>query len=222
MKFDITKHLEFLKILRENELIKVGTLTRLKDDSMSPIYVDLRDKMWGIPGLLNGFGKLFMDKIQSIIPNDHNGRILICGIPEAANPLGTATTMLAHESGLEWALIALRHQPKAYGSGDGKTFVIGGYQPGDLIFLLDDVITTSDSKRHAIDRLKVSGFPLESIITLVAFDRQQGGMESLEKDGYQTESLFPILEVAEMFFNEGMISANELEDVKKFIADNQH
>ncbi|XOU94365.1 MAG: orotate phosphoribosyltransferase [Candidatus Kerfeldbacteria bacterium] len=222
MSFDITQHLEFLKILREDNLIKVGTLTKLKDGSMSPIYVDLRDKMWAIPGLLNGFGKLFMDKILSLIPKDHSGRVLICGIPEAANPLGTATVMLAHESGWDWQLIALRHQPKAYGSGDSKTFVIGGYQPGDLVYLLDDVITTSDSKRDAIRRLEVSGFPPESIITLVAFDRQQGGLKSLSNDGYQTESLFPILKVADMFFNEGMISADELEDVKKFIADNQH
>ena len=122
---------------------------------------------------------------------------------------------------INWNLIALRSKPKEYGTGE-KTFVIGKYQLGDIVYLLDDVITTSDSKRNAIKRLEKSGFPPESIITLVAFDRQQGGMQSLKNDGYQTESLFSILEIADMFFNEGIISANELKDVKKFIADNQH
>lgn len=222
MKFDIKKHLEFLKKLRKNELIKVGTLTKLKDGSMSPIYVDLRDKMWAVTDLLNDFGNLFMDKIISLERSGHEGRTLVCGIPEAANPLASATVIAAHKCNLtDWNLIALRDKPKEYGASK-KTFVIGKYQPGDTVYLLDDVITTSDSKRNAIKRLEKSGFPPESIITLVAFDRQQGGMESLEKDGYQTESLFPILEVAEMFFDEGMISADELKDVKKFIEDNQH
>jgi len=223
MKFDPTQNLAFLKTLRENELIKVGTLTKLKDGSMSPIYVDLRDKMWSIDGLLSEFGKLFLDKIVSMLPSDFEGRILVCGIPEAANPLATATVIAAHHENLNnWNLIALRHKPKEYGTGGGKTYAIGRYQPGDLVFLLDDVITTSGSKRDAIKRLEESGFPADAIVTLVAFDRQQGGLESLSADGYKTDSLFPILDVADIFFKEDMISADELADVKKFIADNQH
>ena len=170
MNFDVKQRLEFLKQLRGYNLIKVGTLTKLKDGSMSPIYVDLRERMWAIPGLLSAFGQLFRDKIISLLP-DHTDRVLICGIPEAAKPLATATVIAAHDQGLEWNLISLRPTPKEYGTAGGKNFVIGKYQPGDIVYLLDDVVTTSESKREAINRLVVSGFPPESIVTLVAFDR---------------------------------------------------
>ncbi|MBU1923513.1 MAG: hypothetical protein KJ710_04575, partial [Candidatus Omnitrophica bacterium] len=119
--------------------------------------------MWRIQDLLKKFGELFRDKIITLIPADHFKRVLICGIPEAANPLATSTVMAAHYVGLGLELIALRNQPKNYGAG-GKFFSIGSYQSGDLIFLLDDVITTSNSKRDAINRLEESGFPSESII----------------------------------------------------------
>jgi len=52
--------------------------------------------------------------------------------------------------------------------------------------------------------------------------KQQGGLESLHNDGYKTDYLFPILTVADVFRDEKLITPDEHEAVKKFIAENQH
>lgn len=215
--------LQFLQSLIGAGCIKVGPLTKLKDGSDSPIYVDLRDKLWAHPPLLWELGSLFYNRITALADAmGTTGRIVICGIPEAANPLATATVLLADQNMAEnFVLIALRHSPKEYGAG-GKSFVIGAYQPGDQVFLIDDVITSAQSKRDAINKLEVSGFPKEAITIVVAFDRQQGGLESLEQEGYRVASVFKILEVAALLHEHGQITDTDLAAVKEFIATHRH
>lgn len=217
--------LDLLKHLIKAGCIVVGPETRLKDGSLSPIYIDLRAKLWEYPALLWEMGVMFYQYISELADEEagHTGRILVCGIPEAANPLATATVLLADQySDEHFALIALRHAPKAYGSGNQKSFVIGEYRSGDHVYLLDDVITTSTSKREAINRLILSGFPRDAITVVVGFDRQQGGLESMERDGIRCASVFRILEVAELLHKHEEITDNQLVKVQTFIAENQH
>ncbi len=214
-------YLEFLSRLLNEKIIIVGPKTQLKDGSWSPIYVDLRNKMWASQKLLSQFGVLFASLIEELIPSRGQGPHLICGIPEAANPLATATVIAGQEKDMNVKLVALRQQQKAHGTG-GQSYVIGSYVEGAHLYLIDDVVTTSASKREAIDKLIASGFPRERITVVVAFDRQQGGLESLQRDGFHTASLFKILDVAKIFAEEGIITAEQLADVRQFIADNQH
>ncbi|MFH1207254.1 MAG: hypothetical protein V1668_01460 [Patescibacteria group bacterium] len=215
------KYLDFLTRLFKEEIIIIGPKTKLKDSSLSPIYIDLRDRMWASYGLLPTFGRLFATLISELIPERHRFPHLVCGIPEAANPLATAAVIAGQELGMDLQLVALRQQPKAHGTGS-QSFVIGKYEKNGHLYLIDDVVTTSQSKRDAIDKLVQSGFPKEEITVIVAFDRQQGGLESLKRDGIRTASLFKILDVAQTFADEKIITSKQHRDVRKFIANNQH
>jgi len=215
------EYLGFLKSLREHGLIIIGPKTKLKDGSLSPIYINLRDKMWAVPHLLSKFGNLFATQISGLIPQRQTAQCLICGVPEAANPLATATLLAGQDMGLDFRLVVLRSQPKTHGAGQ-QSGVIGQYEEGNHLYLIDDVITTSASKREAIDKLVTAGFPTEEITVLVAFNRQQGDLESLAWDGYKTEALFKVLDVARTFEEEGLISPEQHLEIKKFIAENQH
>ncbi|MFA6552938.1 MAG: hypothetical protein WCT27_00755 [Patescibacteria group bacterium] len=213
-------HLEFLKRLLDEKIIVVGPLTKLKDGSMSPIYVNLRDKMWDSHGLIPMFGVLFATLISELISERRRTPNYVCGIPEAANPLATAAVYAGQGMGMDLRLRALRPEPKNYGIGSGS-LVIGNYEEGGHLYLIDDVVTTSKSKREASKKLITGGYPQDEITVLVAFDRQQGGMESLRRDGFRTGSLFRILDVAQTFAEEHLITEEQHADVQRFIAEHQ-
>jgi orotate phosphoribosyltransferase len=215
-----TEKEQFLIDLRTSGIIIVGPKTKLKDGSFSPIYVNMRSKFWDEARLLKKIGELFFQHIKTIAPLPHSDRKVVCGIPEAANPLATATVLAAQDSRYPMSLIALRQKAKEHGLG-GQSPVIGEYRIGDLVYLLDDVVTTSKSKREAIDSLIAGGFPPNAIHVVVAFDRQQGGLESLIRDGFQASSLFKILDVAQFFLDKELITLDELADIQSFIKEHQ-
>ena len=200
--------------LREIGAIKVGEKTQLKDGSLSPIYVDLRKPLFNNPNLLWALGALFFSKIRNVSGYPDKIQCVI-GVPEAGKPLATATSL--YTGALEFtdiSLVILRSQPKEYGTQKGS-LIIGEINPDWQYNLLDDVITTNKSKRDAIETLKKQGIEVKR--TIVAFDRQQGGGEALIRDGYEFEALFEILDVADFYLGEGLITHEQYNETIEFI-----
>ena len=71
--------------------------------------------------------------------------------------------------------------------GKGKQ-IEGGFQKGDSVVALDDVITTGGSTLKAIEAIENEGGKVEFVLVLV--DRQEGGKEIIEEAGYKVFSLF--------------------------------
>jgi len=227
MKKDIDYYfsLEEKKLLismRQAGIIKVGELTQLKDESMSPIYVDMRDKLTDEhPELLPLVGSAFAHLV--IIPpatRPLSNRQVVIGVPDAAYPLAAATATMAALEGLPISLLVQRKSPKAHGTaGQKEKLVIGIPKLGREYNLIDDVITTSKSKRESIAIMENEGFKIKRVF--VFFDRQQGGGESLLKDGYEFHAVFKLMEVGKLFLDEGLITSKQYSDVIKFIDTHQ-
>lgn len=205
---------ELLLRLREIEAVRIGELTQLKDSSMSPVYVDLRTPLFSKPSILWEIGALFFKKIRE--GSDLKKRQCVIGIPEAGTPLAVATFLASGEP--EISLAMLRSRPKDYGT-QKKSLIIEEINLDWEYSLLDDVITTSDTKIDAIKLLEEEGINIKRVI--VAFDRQQGGRKRLLNEGYNCESLFEILEVAEFYLAEEVITQEQYADVLDFIKTHQ-
>jgi orotate phosphoribosyltransferase len=211
-----------LKRMRLAQIIKVGELTRLKDLSMSPIYVDMRDKLTEAhPELLPLVGRAFAQTIQMIAETEKDPKPqVVIGVPDAAHPLAAATATMAALDRVPISCLVQRKAPKDHGTSEQKGKLIIGKPKSNLSYnLIDDVITTSASKRESIAVMEAEGFEVKRV--LVFFDRQQGGGDSLIRDGYKFYAVFKLLEVGAFFLDEGLITSEQYDEVINFIGTHQ-
>ncbi|MDA2934966.1 orotidine 5'-phosphate decarboxylase, partial [Acidobacteria bacterium AH-259-D05] len=82
-----------------------------------------------------------------------------------------------------------------------------------------DVIASGLSKWTSIEKLKSEGITVQRIIAF--FDRQQGGTELLEKEGYTVHSVFKLLDVVTFYLEEGLITQAEHRQINEFIQSRQ-
>jgi uridine monophosphate synthetase len=135
----------------------------------------------------------------------------LAAIPYAALPIGTAVSLE-----LGCPLIYPRKEVKAHGTGRA---VEGEFQQGERIVVLDDVITTGNSKLEAIAPLEELGLQVKDVVVLI--DREQGGQEYLEERGYRLHAVFGLGEMLDVLAQYGRISTVQRDEVKAFLAGNR-
>lgn len=168
----------------------------LASGKTSPIYIDLRL----LPSYPTLFRQVISAYVQLLIPLEFD---LIAAIPYAALPIGT---MVALEMGR--SLIYPRKEAKTYGTA--RT-IEGVFSPGMRAVVLDDLITTGDSKLKAIEPLEQAGLKVEDIVVLI--DREQGGKEFLEARGYRVYAFLRLREMLEILVKEGRLLPQEREKI---------
>lgn len=214
---EVIKEEQLLREFRKEEIIIVGKKTTLQSGLASPIYVDLREKLYERPELLWALGRLIAEKIIKVGTPGKKQKII--AVPDAANPMAVAASLYAKEVlGIDIPIIVLRKEPKDHGTQKGS-MIIGKVEDDVEYNLIDDVITSSASKRKAFVPLETEGIRIKRVIVVV--DRQQGGGESLEKEGYEFHSIFKILAIADQFLGENLITQEQYTEVVNFIKNNR-
>jgi orotate phosphoribosyltransferase len=89
--------------------------------------------------------------------------------------------------------------------------VEGILAPGDNVLLIDDVITTGKNILTAAQTIRKEGGVVEN--ALVLLDRQEKGMENLQKEGIELHSVTQISTVAEHLRNMDAISKHQFEEL---------
>lgn len=79
----------------------------------------------------------------------------------------------------------VRKTPKIHGQAK---LIEGNFKPGDLVVVLDDVITRGESTINAINAVVKEGGRIAFVAVLV--DRQEGGRQKIEAMGYPVISAF--------------------------------
>ena len=111
--------------------------------------------------------------------------------------------------------LLLRKEGKSYGSTP-PSYVIGKKDCENCEYnLIDDVVASGLSKWRAIQTLEQEGISIQRIITFV--DRQQGGSELLEQEGYPVHSIFKLLDIVSFYLDEGLISAAQYQEISEFV-----
>jgi len=191
----------------------------------SPFYVQLRplSSCKDARYLLEFAGKSIWKIIQHEAP--HVNKLL--GIAFSGIPIALATTMV---SGIPScytrktdAQISYDLQKGVYGYGE-HSLVEGEINDGDVIAVIDDVVTLFDSKLKAISQLnnEIRRRQIQGIIrcndVIVLVDREQGAREKVLQMNINLHSLVPLKSKGIDWLKDSMTNI-EYEVIKKYLDD---
>ncbi len=127
-------------------------------------------------------GKLFYEAIKDV-----EGVQAVGGITLGADPIATATSIAAWLVGKPLHAFIIRKEPKGHGTGqwlEGRK----NLPQGTRVVIVEDVVTTGGSSMKAVRRAEEEGLKVLGIVALV--DREEGGRENIEKEGFWLRSIF--------------------------------
>ncbi|HNY65119.1 MAG TPA: orotate phosphoribosyltransferase [Deltaproteobacteria bacterium] len=161
------KMFDELKDLVKKDAVKFGKFT-LASGRESDIYVDMRKVTLNPKGAFL-IGSLIYEMIKD------SGVEAIGGLTMGADPIATASSLVAYQKGMELSAFLVRKEKKDHGM---KNAVEGPVQPGQKVVVVDDVITTGGSTITAIENARAMG--LEVVMVIAVFDRLEGGRANIE------------------------------------------
>ena len=163
------------------ELSYEKRLVKLASGRESDFYFDGKQTtLHAVGGYLTG--KLFYEAIKEV-----PGVQAIGGITMGADPIATATSIAAYLDGKPLHAFIIRKEPKGHGTGqwlEGRK----NLPPGTKVVIVEDVVTTGGSSMKAVNRAKEEGLDVLGIVSLV--DREEGGRENIEGEGYWLKAIF--------------------------------
>ncbi len=127
-------------------------------------------------------GKLFFEAIRDVPDIEGVG-----GLTLGADPIATATSVVSYLEGRPIPAFIIRKEPKGHGTGawlEGRK----NFRPGSPVVIVEDVVTTGGSSMKAVRRAEEEGLKVLGIVALV--DREEGGRENIEKEGYWLRAIF--------------------------------
>ncbi|MBJ6800174.1 orotate phosphoribosyltransferase [Geomonas propionica] len=132
-------------------------------------------------------GKLFFEAIKGV-----EGVEGVGGLTLGADPIATATSVVSFLEGKPVPGFIIRKEPKGHGTGawlEGRK----NLKPGARVVIVEDVVTSGGSSIKAIKRAEEEGLVVLGVVTLV--DREEGGRENIEAEGYWLKSIFTKAEI---------------------------
>ena len=149
---------------------------KLASGAMSRFYVDCRVGL-SHASVRQIVGQLMLEKAGTI---DAAGGLLI-----GAYPIAIAVSDAAHSAGRSVRAFAVRKEPKAHGLGK---LLEGDVKAGDLVLVVDDVITSGKSTIEAIQKCREAGLTVVKAVAMI--DRQeQNGRQNIESEGIPVDAL---------------------------------
>ena len=94
-------------------------------------------------------------------------------------------------SGLPFIIV--RDETKEYGTANR---IEGPFEPGELVCLLEDVVTTGGALAEAVSALREGGLVVRNAVCVV--DREEGGADALARLGVRLRALFRATELLEL------------------------
>ncbi len=128
--------------------------------------------------------------LLSQLPTDTQA---VAGLTLGADPIVSAVSVVSAYENRPIPALIVRKESKGHGT---MAYIEGPTLPeGAKVVVLEDVVTTGQSARKAVERLRDAGYIVEEVISLV--DRQQGGAEFYQSAGLKFQAVFSIQDLQE-------------------------
>jgi uridine monophosphate synthetase len=184
--------------------LKFGSF-RIKSGALSPYYIDLACLL-SSPTDLCTLADVAAEKISQLATKDRIDKLATIELKGALvlPSIGCRTNL---------PCIIVRKEEKAYGA----TGRIAGAEVvrGERILFFDDVISEGLSKLEAIKPLEQLGARVENVLVVV--DREQHGIENLEKLGYKVHALARVSELTQRLLQDSKISKEQADAVLNYV-----
>ena len=199
-----------LDALWNKGLILIGERVRREYALRTPIFIDLRHKLYDDLDLLGLLGAALHGELERILRADTRPSIArqqVIGIPDTATPIALSLALQSQQTALPVAYGQLRKKPATYPGGEwGMSAYMGTCDDTREITLIDDVMASGRTKVWAIDELKKDGLDVKRILVVV--DREQGGDRILSEHGYPVHCLYRVSALIEYYRARGSIEAS--------------
>ncbi len=162
----------------------------------SPIYLDLR-LLASYPAALRQAAAAYRRLLETLSFD------LLAATPLAGLPIGTAICLE-----MNLPLIYPRKQAKRYGTGKQ---IEGRWEVGQKVVIVDDLITSGDSLLKSITFLKAAGLRVSDAVVLI--DREQGGRETLQAEGYHLHSVMTLRQLLAILESKDRITSQQRAEV---------
>ena len=159
--------------LREHALLKGDFL--LRSGRRSSYYLD-KYRFETLPELLGPLG----DRLAAAVREHEPGTVRLAGPALGAVALAAAASLA---SGLPFVIV--RAAAKEYGTANR---VEGPFELGELVCLLEDVVTSGGALVESVAALREAGLVVRQAICVV--DREEGGADELARIGVRLRSLY--------------------------------
>lgn len=190
--------------LHRSGCLRFGSF-RIKSGALSPYYIDL-GRLLSAPKELNTVAECAAEKILEIMASERVDKL-------ASIELKGALILPSIACRLNLPCVVVRKEEKAYGV-TGR--IVGAdVIKGDRILFFDDVVSEGLSKLEGIKPLEALGAKVENLVVVV--DREQGGKENLEKQGYKIHALTNISMLVHNLSKGGKISKEQAETVLDYV-----
>jgi orotate phosphoribosyltransferase len=128
------------------------------------------------PELLGALGDRLTDAVRVFEPD----AVRLAGPALGAVALAASASLT---SGLPFIIV--RGETKEYGTAKR---IEGSFEPGELVCLLEDVVTTGGALVQAVSALRDEGLVVRTAVCVV--DREEGGSDALARLGVRLRALF--------------------------------
>lgn len=158
----------------------------LASGAKSDLYVDCRlTTLDALGGVLVGQVLLpVLREAEKQLGIKVNG---IGGLTMGADPVALSIAIASHQADPSTAVNAFSVRKAAKDHGR-KKLVEGNFKSGDIVAVVDDVITTGGSTLKAIDQIEAEGGKVA--LAIVLLDREEGGRANIEARGVPVFSAF--------------------------------
>ena len=170
---------ELLAAIREHAYLEGDFL--LRSGRRSSYYLD-KFRFETRPELLEQLGRRLAARIAEVEPD---------AVRIACPVVGAVTLAAAASLASRLPFLIVRDEAKEYGTANR---VEGAFEPGQLVVLVEDVVTSGGAAADAVRALRQAALECRTAICVI--DREEGGVDSLARLGVRLHPLFRAADVA--------------------------
>lgn len=159
--------------LREHALLEGDFV--LRSGRRSSYYLD-KYRFETRPELLGPLGERLSAAVRAFEPD---------AVRLAAPALGAVALAAAASLAGRLPFVIVRGEAKEYGTANRLE---GPFEPGELVCLLEDVVTSGGALAEAVTALREAGLVVRNAVCVV--DREEGGADALARAGVRLRPLY--------------------------------